>query len=84
MQLNQVMDLDKVLYEPEAALPAAPDPCLYFTECCLLFRNSNRPFDLTLFHIENLDRLTQHALNALIELAGKVKHGDTRVCNSNK
>ncbi len=37
MQLNQVMDLIKVLYEPLTALPAAPDPPLYRTKHCLLF-----------------------------------------------
>lgn len=33
MQLNQVMDLIKVLYEPPTVLPAAPDPPLYKTKC---------------------------------------------------
>ena len=89
LQLNQVMDLIKVSYEPLAALSAAPDPLLYWTKCCLLFtfwllffffipgtkltaqseQNSKRQFDLMLFH-KSLDCLSQHALNALIELAG--------------
>lgn len=72
-QLNQVMDLIKVLYEPLAVLPAAPDPvCTVLYKMLSIVWHSKGLFDLMLFHMENLDSVALHARNASIEMSGKL------------